>query len=328
MTRRTKLITILSAVALFAVGAFLFGPALFPGLDPSEEVSKGSDAKIRAQDTASSTAVTSECTYSDAGDVRTVYSDGAELFKFHGGHRIEVEAPLARSDRSAITIYGDGTVRVEVFRSGTTSRQMAQRQALKTRWFDAQGKARSAPQSGEYPDLWPKVADFFSGEADHPWGDEWRKLRPPSWEDGGERVFGPVRVFKVGENMNIVIFEDGTGGFYNHDGTTQAWTNGDRSIMRYQPPNGRIEYTYHTRYDEDRGRVVCDGEGTVVTTRYDDGLVRWLLLPKGTPRERIAEVEPICEGWEDEQGNSVDFPQDASDRPVRNFPDLPPLPDR
>ena len=72
MTRRTKLIAALLAIALLAVTAFLLFPALFPGLFPSEEVSKGSDAKIRAQDSSSGTGSLAECTYSVSGTVRTV----------------------------------------------------------------------------------------------------------------------------------------------------------------------------------------------------------------------------------------------------------------
>lgn len=327
MFTRTRLLVALSLVGVVAVGGFLLGPALFPGLDPSEEISRDSDAEIQAQD--SSSGVRGECTYSpSSGTVRTVFSDGRELFKFRGGHVLEVEPPAGNASRVAVATYEDGVIRRETFPSGTKVSEMRVLEASDTLWYKSDGAPRSAPEASAYPRLWDDIAEFFVSEADHPWGDEWRKLRPPSWEDGGERVFGPVRVFRVAENMNILIFEDGTGGFYNHDGTTQAWTNGDRAIMRYQPPNGPIEYTYHTRYDEDRGRAVCDGEGSWVTVRYDDGFVRQVLFPKDTPRERIAEVEPVCERWEDEQGNSVDPPQDVSNRPFRSFPDLPPLPER
>lgn len=253
MTRRTKLIAALSAVALVAVSGFLLGPALFPGLDPSEELSRGSDAKIRAQDSPSSTTVTSKCTYSESGNVRTVYSDGAELFKFQGGHRIEVEAPLERSDRSAITTYADGTVRMEIYRSGTMTQEMPVMEPLKTRWYKPDGSPRNAPDAGAYPDLWPKVAEFFGDDLPsvNPWLDD--DFRTPADPAERERLWGPVvREFENEMNgrceeraygvyicekddgsITVYVFSDQSHWTEYPDGTKRWWSHPDQALAEH-----------------------------------------------------------------------------------------------
>lgn len=331
MTGRTKLIAALSAVAVLAVASFLLFPALFPDLYPSEELSKGSDAKIQAQDSSSSTSVTSKCTYSDAGNVRTVYSDGAELFKFHGDHRIEVEAPLARSDRSAITTYSDGTVRVEIFEVGTLTRQMPFRKPLETRWFKPDGSSRGAPEAGTYPDLWERVGEFF--EYPRPSRETWRNPEwvPPGTDDADLRDFGVTirRIPHEGDDGYDRYFEDGTWVIVSGDGKSRhySWRDpfGGKSYwisMSYR--DGGIVYIDGRNFD--RGVLpVCDPDGEQVRIRYPDGTVRMRVYPPGTQRQQLVGTDYVCESWYNKAGERIDAQPDEQ----YPLPDLglPPLPD-
>ncbi len=320
MTRRTKLIAALLAIALLAVTAFLLFPALFPGLDPSEEVSKGSDARIRAQDSSSGTGSLAKCTYSFSGTVRTVYSDGRELYKFQGGHRLEIEAKREAGDRSAVATYSDGTIRRETFPSGTTTVQMVRFKPLKTRWFEPDGSPRLAPGVGVYPELWPKVAEFFGDDVPsvNPWLED--DFRTPADPAERERLWGPVvREFENEMNgrceeraLGVYICEKDDGsitvyvfGDQSHwteypDGTKRWWSHPDRASAEhpFDEPMMPAPRTLEERERQFGPRTSQTDDEFFVYEEYADGTK--YRYQKGTGRIRIVTPDYSLYEWSNE----------------------------
>lgn len=308
MFTRTRLLVALSIVAVAATGAFLLGPALFPGLDPSEEISKGSDAKIQAQDTSqpSSETITKRCEAVD-GVGRTVYSDGAEEFTWQDGAKLYVEAPLERSDRSAIATYADGTVRMQLFQVGTLTREMPTVQPKETRWFRPNGDPRPAPQDGEYPRLWDDVAKFFPDsevpDKPSPWLDpDWL---PPVTQPEREDVHGPLVEPGVADDWVYEEYADGTRYSIKND-ESGRWEHvemldGTRFIV--------LDEGDWRRFGPYSGGLPLCAEGEQEIIGWADGTRLLRTYPKVTIAETAEGTEPICETWLDSEGKEMAVPE-------------------
>lgn len=321
MTRRTKLIAALSAVALLAVMAFLLGPALFPRLDPSEDISKDSDAKIRAQDSSSGGSL-AKCTYSsESGTVRTVYSDGRELYKFQSGHLLEIDPPREAGDRVAVATFDDGAIRREIFEYDTTVVQMIYRIPRAVEWFKPDGSPRTKPDPGQYPELWDKVAEFTSSAGDigpeHPWGEEWEQIEPPGGNPGDAEIFGPVRRVVPGDGVVWTWFADRT--VKEGRGQHAIYRNRGLSIAYFDFGRGRA-YVYEGE-DEGYPSMCPDQREAVVKSikiKYGDGVTRRFYVDASVDLKQLSSARRFCETWE-RDGQKIE-PLGGEDYPVFDLP--------
>jgi hypothetical protein len=117
--------------------------------------------------------------------------------------------------------------------------------------------------------------------------------------------------------MRWTQFADGTIRIVR-DASYAAYVHTDRSIVRVAPPGEAVRFYYHG--------PLSTGEVDPLLVRYDDGTVRKMVFPTGTPIEELHRAQPISEVWENSQGEEIS-PQDPQQYPFDELWRPPPPPE-